>query len=259
MPGTPRSHYVELAPPADLAPYVRHLWVQVIGEGEGLYDQPVLPDGCHRPHRVGRGLAVAGPSTEAFTVRLAPGAWSVGAQFHPGAAPPLLGAGADDLRDGSVAAEDLWGRTGRVLSDRALAADGRDARLAVLVEALRDRAIHAPKVDPAVTGSVRALRRRPGTPVPVLADAAGLSERQLRRRVEAAVGYSPRTLARVLRFQQFLDTARAAGPGGRDLAGLAATAGYADQAHLTRETRRLAGLPPAALLAWEAERLAPAS
>lgn len=256
MPGKPRSHYVELAPPADLAPYVRHLWAQVIGEGEGHYDQPVLPDGCIDLIASQRGLAVAGPSTEAFTVRLAPGAWSVGAQFHPGAAPPLLGPGADDLRDSSVAAADLWGRAGRVLGERALAAGGRADRLAVLVEALRGRAARAPQVDPAVTGSVRALQHRPGTPIPVLADAAGLSERQLRRRVEAAVGYPPRTLARVLRFQRFLDTARAAAPGGHDLARLAAISGYADQAHLTRETRRLAGLPPAALLAWEAERLA---
>ena len=82
----------------------------------------------------------------------------------------------------------------------------------------------------------------------------GLSERQLRRRIEDAVGYPPRMLARVLRFQRFLRAARAAGRA-RHLAVLAADAGYADQAHLTRESRALSGLPPAALLAWEAERL----
>jgi hypothetical protein len=51
----------------------------------------------------------------------------------------------------------------------------------------------------------------------------------------------------VLRFQRFLAlAARDAAP---DLAWLAFEAGYADQAHLTRESTRLAGLPPAALLA----------
>jgi AraC-like DNA-binding protein len=40
-----------------------------------------------------------------------------------------------------------------------------------------------------------------------------------------------------------------AGVGGPDLAWLAAETGYADQAHLTRECVRLAGLPPAALAA----------
>jgi methylphosphotriester-DNA--protein-cysteine methyltransferase len=70
----------------------------------------------------------------------------------------------------------------------------------------------------------------------------GVSERQLRRRFHAAVGYGPKTLARILRFRRFVD---AIDRGRSDLAALAFDAGYADQAHLTRETRRLAGLPPA--------------
>jgi AraC-like DNA-binding protein len=61
----------------------------------------------------------------------------------------------------------------------------------------------------------------------------------------AAVGYGPKTLQRILRFQRFLTLAQTS----TDLARLALEAGYADQAHLTRECSRLAGLPPAALLA----------
>ena len=38
--------------------------------------------------------------------------------------------------------------------------------------------------------------------------ALGVSERQLRRRFADAVGYGPKTLARVLRFQRFLALAR---------------------------------------------------
>jgi transcriptional regulator GlxA family with amidase domain len=82
-----------------------------------------------------------------------------------------------------------------------------------------------------------------GRPVDV-----GLGERQLRRRVERAVGYGPATLVRVLRFQRFLGLAEADG-GQSTLARLASDAGYADQAHLARECRRLSGLPPSELLA----------
>ena len=97
---------------------------------------------------------------------------------------------------------------------------------------------------------------QPGTRVSELD--LGLSERQLRRRFADAVGYGPKTLARVLRFQRFLELAR----GGDDLARLAFAAGYADQAHLTRECGRLAGrTPPAQLVASGAaaagERLEP--
>ena len=70
----------------------------------------------------------------------------------------------------------------------------------------------------------------------------------LRRRFDDAVGYGPKTLQRVLRFQRFLALAATRPPRRSDLAGLAFAAGYADQAHLTRECTRLAGLPPAALL-----------
>ena len=75
----------------------------------------------------------------------------------------------------------------------------------------------------------------------------GLSPRQFRRRCEAAVGYGPKMLQRVLRFRRFVSVIDTAG-GSADLARAAVHAGYADQPHLTRETVRLAGLPPAALI-----------
>lgn len=67
---------------------------------------------------------------------------------------------------------------------------------------------------------------------------------------EAAVlpdGYGPKTFERIARFQRFRRLARAGGPGA-GLAALAAACGYADQAHLARECRRLAGRPPSAFL-----------
>jgi AraC-like DNA-binding protein len=104
----------------------------------------------------------------------------------------------------------------------------------------------------------------PGARVAELGAELGISERQLRRRFADAVGYGPKTLARILRFQRFLalaaDEAAQGGSGAPvasyrwappprvDLAGLAFAAGYADQAHLTRECRRLAGRTPAELV-----------
>jgi AraC-like DNA-binding protein len=80
----------------------------------------------------------------------------------------------------------------------------------------------------------------------------GVSERQARRRFVAAVGYGPRAYRRVARFQRFLALARRRGRADVGLARLAAEAGYADQAHLTREVVRLAGTTPGALLADDA-------
>ncbi len=80
-----------------------------------------------------------------------------------------------------------------------------------------------------------------------LARDLGVSERQFRRRCLDAVGYGPKTLHRILRFRRFVSRIDAA-DGRVDLSQVAAEAGYADQAHLTRESVRLAGLAPAALV-----------
>ena len=105
--------------------------------------------------------------------------------------------------------------------------------------------------DPLVAAAARQLARpaaQAGGVVQVssVARDLGISERQLHRRCVAAVGYGPVLLRRVLRFRQFVSRIDAGAACG-DLGVLAAEAGYADQAHLTRESRDLSGLPPAAL------------
>ena len=255
MGSQPTSSYQELAPPARLAPYVKCLWIHRIGAGEGIFEQPVLPDACIDVVSMGDTVLLAGPATRTTRLRLVPGALIVGVRFRTGAGPSLVGANARELRDLDIPLEDLWGRTGAEITSRAVEASQWRARLGAMVDGLVGRMDHARGLDPVGIGVADLLAEGPGRPVALLAKDIGLSERQLRRRVEEAVGYPPRMLARILRFQRFLQAARALGPG-RHLARLAADVGYADQAHLTRECRELSGLPPAALLGWEAERLA---
>jgi hypothetical protein len=73
---------------------------------------------------------------------------------------------------------------------------------------------------------------------------AGMSERQLRRRALDVFGYGPKMLGRILRMRRALELASS----GVTLAHSAARAGYADQAHMTREVRSLAGVSLTALL-----------
>jgi AraC-like DNA-binding protein len=95
-----------------------------------------------------------------------------------------------------------------------------------------------------------------GSRVAALAVALGISDRQLRRRFHEAVGYGPKTLDRVLRLQRLVARAPAVISGDEDLARVAADLGYADQAHLTRDCRRLTGMTPTALAAGRATRRA---
>jgi AraC-like DNA-binding protein len=81
----------------------------------------------------------------------------------------------------------------------------------------------------------------------------GLSESTLRRRCQDRIGIGPKTLQRILRFQGFLarvqyEIAHGRPANGAGLATLAIAAGYADQAHLSRECSRLTGTTPRSFL-----------
>jgi AraC-like DNA-binding protein len=247
--------YREWAPPAALAPWVRRVWELTVAGASG--PGRVLPDGCMDLVAIGGRLLVAGPDTGPVAVPRRSGETVIGLRFHPGAGQAVLGPRASELRDRRVSLETVWGRDGRELEERVAAASPADG-LAVLQGRLLARLGAAARPDPLVAAAVHLLEGHAVPPGRVggLGDTLGLGERQLRRRFHAAVGYGPKTLARVLRFQRLLGLLDRPGtdpPGGArgrpSLALAAAEAGYADQAHMTTECARLAGLTPAALLA----------
>jgi AraC-like DNA-binding protein len=200
----------------------------------------ILPDGCIDVIWSDGRLLVAGPDTTARQVTTATGVDYVGVRFPPGQAPPLLGVSAYELRDAQPDINDIWPGRGRRLADRITGSTHREA---ALVAVMRDEAARLDwRPDPFAREIAGRLRR--GEAVEQVAHALGVSPRQLLRRSLSAFGYGPKILARVLRLQRAVALAR----GGMALAEVAASVGYADQAHLTRDTTALAGVPPTALL-----------
>jgi AraC-like DNA-binding protein len=236
--------YREHDPARAVAAHAACTWES--GGGGGV---AILPDACidlvHHPEA---GLLVAGPDTAA---RWEPGrtGTTTGLRLRTGADPRLLGAGADELRDDRVPLEALWGAAARRLEAALAAEPGPAARRALLERAVAARARRlAVPLDPLVAEAVARVRRDPSAAVSGLAPALGVSERHLRRRLRPALGYGPKTLARILRFQRLLALAGARRDGEPGLARLALEAGYADQAHMTAECTRLAGAPPGTVL-----------
>ncbi|MFE4450377.1 helix-turn-helix domain-containing protein [Streptomyces sp. NPDC056796] len=203
--------------------------------------RPVLPDGCMDLLWAGGRLLVAGPDTHAFTPAEELSGSCAGIRFAPGTAPALLGVPAHEVRDLRVPLDSLWsGAEVRGLAERMAAAPDPAAALEAI--ALRRAAVAEPP-DP-LTAAVAAQLRQ-GRSVAATAHAVGLGPRQLHRRSLAAFGYGPKTLARILRLQRALDLVRAGTP----YAEAAYAAGCADQAHLAREMRDLAGTTLGAHLA----------
>jgi AraC-like DNA-binding protein len=232
--------YVEWPAPAGLGHAIACLWAQVTPDGGRDRDSLVLPDACTDViWEQGRGAYVAGPDTGPVPTVMKAGTIVIGVRFRPWAGGPALGVPLSELRDQRVDLDDLRRRDGRRLPgtlDPDTAAE-RALDLAASLVADADP-------DPA-TIRAAVLLADPRARSEDVAAEIGLSMRQLRRRCHAAVGYGPKTLQRVLRFRRFVSRIDADPPS--DLAALAAQAGYADQAHLTRECRALSGLTPAAL------------
>ncbi|MEU5957139.1 DUF6597 domain-containing transcriptional factor [Streptomyces sp. NPDC047525] len=215
------------------------LWTRA-GGGADRAVYPVLPDGCMDLLWTGGKLLVAGPDTRAYRPDADPTARYVGIRFYPGTAPAFLGVPAHELRDRRVDLADLWpSADARRLTERMDAA--RDPA-AVLESLALARAGESEPPDPLLAHVVKALEA--GRSIASTAEEAGINARLLHRRSLAAFGYGPKTLARVLRLQRALALAG----GGLAYAETAVVAGFADQAHLARDVKELAGMPLSELL-----------
>jgi AraC-like DNA-binding protein len=233
--------YQEWSPGPELADRVACFWTSGIGPSSGSQEEPggsvllrrILPDGCMDIIWGPDGVQVAGPDTHAHLAPVRPDARYVAVRFLPGGAGTVFGVPAEALTDLRLPLSDLW--NGHLPWPEAPTSIDDLAGFREVVAHRLDTG--GPVADPSVPAMRRALAA--GTPVTQVARDLGLSERTLRRRSRAAFGYGPKTLQRILRFQQALDHARR----GADLAWVAHECGYTDQAHFAGEVKDLAGVP----------------
>ena len=251
-----RSSYAEYAPPPDLRAVVACTWVARTGEGSG--PSPIVPDACSDIVVVGDAAPhVAGPATTTQHVHVPRSTTVVGIRFRPGATRAAFGCDADELRDADLELAAVCGSAVRVLAeslDRARDThDPTDALRAALESWTRARIVAHIDRDAEVLRAARRLVIDRDATVRGVARDFGWSERRLHREITATCGYGPKTLQRIVRLQRALRASRV-GVATRPpslaptLSRLALDAGYADQAHMTREFRDLTGFTPRQLL-----------
>jgi AraC-like DNA-binding protein len=248
QPPRPVSEYEEFPVPATLADRFLCFWTQTVTGSQGVYEQRVLPDACIDIVLIhGQPPRVIGPWDVPFVARLAVGTSITGARLHPGRASCLLGLPASEFLNQSVPIADITGGLQSARLEEVTEAPNAAARRSALAQELVASTEEFAPMDQAVLAGIRWLARRPHGRVGQLSRWIGISERQLHRRFSAAIGYGPKTFQSVLRFQRLLNTAREWGAA-QSLTDLAAIAGYADQAHMTRDVHRLADVRPTVLL-----------
>ncbi|GAA4432191.1 helix-turn-helix domain-containing protein [Georgenia halophila] len=200
-------------------------------------------------------IILGGLHTTASYVHQRPAQAGVQLAMHPLAARAVFGIRAAELSVTEFDGTSFLGRWGTRLHERLT--DAQDLRQAFRLVAdelvrrydpdVRDR------LRPEVAHAWHLLERSRGTlPVASVARTVGLTPRHLGTLFHRELGRSPKAVAGLMRFEHA--TKRIANQirthGHADLAGVAADTGFSDQAHLSREFARYAGISP---LGWVAE------
>jgi AraC-like DNA-binding protein len=241
------STYREFAPPRHLREHVVCIWHRQ-GNAPGRIS-PILPDGCIDViWAVDSSPFVAGPMTVPLMSATKAGAELIGVRFRPGIASSMLGVSAQELLNQHVALGDIWSRNRLLPWNDAVDRPHFAAKLEAIVAAIKIRLGAADQPDDLVVDAVRWIADHPSASLDELARLSGLSERQVRRRFDEAIGYGPKKLQRILRMQRLLWLAAQRQANQLNLADLAFAAGYADQPHMTREVAALSGSSPGTLL-----------
>jgi AraC-like DNA-binding protein len=259
-------------PPALLAPYVESIVGYRMlgfrpGEHVGMpsrhltfivsFDDPlelaVLPDGRRQTTRFDAMLG--GLHTTPAVIRHDGNQHGIQLSVTPAGARALFGLPAGALASTVVPLDTVWGRLAGELLDRLDAAppswaDRLPVIEGVLLRALRARVEIPSGARPETTEAWRRLASMDGrVEIGELAADVGWSRRHLTERFTSEYGVGPKQLARVLRFERSLGMLRRRQR--PTLATVAAECGFADQAHMAREWRALAGHSPSQWLAAE--------
>lgn len=145
-----------------------------------------------------------------------------------------------------VALQDIWGRDATRAEDMLRAAPTWDDRFRLAESLLGERLEGRRRVDPEVAHLWRrTVAGRGRERVADLAGEVGWSRKRLWSRFRSQLGITPKSAARLVRFDHAAHLLAA----GRPAAEVAATTGYADQSHLHRESRAFTGLTVTAVAA----------
>ena len=229
------------------ADLVRHVWIPrwrlphgVVVE-QGALDYPsanlvIEPDSA----------AVYGPEVGRSIQRLEGTGWAFGALLQPGVARLLVSGPMRALIGGSVRLDELrvTDATAMTRDVRAAVAAGDDAAALAAFEAWLVSQHLELGEDARLVRRVVELAEEDRTILRAddLAEASGLGLRSLQRLVREQLGLTPKWLIRRYRMQEA--AAALAASDTLSLAELAASVGFADQAHLTREFRVVIGQTP---------------
>lgn len=242
------TEHERVLPAAELAPFVAHFW-HVGWRLRSSFSAHTLPHpSVHVTFERSSGEErawVGGVGTGRFTRRLEGTGWVFGIKFRPAAFAAVHDAPASTLTDRRLPLARLLGSEWGVLARAIFAAPDVAERIALaesfLTPRLRKLAVDVTRTRDAVE---RMEADRTLLSVKDAARATRCDVRTLQRAFRRYVGVPPKWVIQRYRLHEAAEQLRAPSP--PSVAALAASLGYADQAHFSRDFKRVVGRTPRA-------------
>jgi AraC-like DNA-binding protein len=171
----------------------------------------------------------------------------IGVRFKPGGAYPFFQLPASELHNQVVPLDILWRSFAAEVRERLYAERTVTARFMLLEKLLLNRLHDLPHGFEVVCFAVDEIARRYGTiAILALSEQLGMSQKHLISQFKRIVGVSPKSLARIYRFQRVLNAVNPTCP--VDWTAIAHDALYYDQSHFNRDFESFTGLTPSSYL-----------
>jgi AraC-like DNA-binding protein len=252
--------YYTIAPPPELAPYIRAFWVfehEVMPGSNYVYRS--MADGCAEMvfHYKALWQEMKADDTMGDTYQhsllhaqsrqykrfVTSESFGIfGVYLYPFAVPQLLACSSAAVSNYMIGLQDFLGSAGRELEERIMLARDNQDRVAILSAFLLKQLHKHRQEEQSIYEAVKqVIHSQAFMPVAALSQYYNLSQRQFERKFKAFAGFSPKMYSRITRFQWAM---KHYGDNSRSLTDIAYECGYYDQSHFIHDFKEFSGYHP---------------
>ncbi|MES2519714.1 MAG: helix-turn-helix domain-containing protein [Bacteroidota bacterium] len=251
---------MQIAPTRELLPYIKH-YLFLESAGDCIKKLRLFSDGNTGLVLTFRGNLIAnihdnkslnypnsflyGQISEFKDLYLAEKTLIIIVVFQPYGINRLLGISANEIRDGIIASDDIFGWQGSLFYEKLSEQSSLEAKLPILnaffLELSAKKAISNQTLIHASLSYI--LKSKGNISINQLVKLTGYTERHIERTFSESIGLSPKKFGNIVKLHNFLSLLKDKSKQ-NNFTNFCYDAGYADQSHLIKEFKKYTGITP---------------